>query len=92
MYETIKFIKYEFLSTDDIDIEWIQSLPQHLDNDDIILDAGYDPEDSNIFLGVLLSQWCGHEPGCLLVSNGELTVNKRFAISEKPLVVSNVEL
>lgn len=86
MREAVKFLHYGFISTDEIAMEWLASLPKHLDRGALILAAGYEPDDGDVRLGVLRTAWGDHEAGCLLVSHGRLAVNRRFALSEKPLV------
>ncbi len=86
MREAVKFLNYCLLPDDEIAVEWVRSLPNHINLFLLIIDAGCEPDDRAVRIGILRGAWFGHEAGCILVSRGDLIVKQRFAISENPLV------
>ncbi|MDQ3062639.1 MAG: hypothetical protein M3R14_07210 [Acidobacteriota bacterium] len=89
MREAVKFLNYRFLPDDKIAVEWVRSLPSHVDHFLLIIDAGCEPGDREVRVGILRAAWFEHEAGCVLVLRGDLVVNQRFAVSENPLVSVN---
>lgn len=86
MREAVKFTNYRLLPDDRIEVEWVRSLPGHVNQFLLIIDAGCEPDDRAVRIGILNAAWFEHEAGCVLVSRGDLVVNQRFAVSEYPLV------
>jgi hypothetical protein len=89
MYEPVKFLNFGLMPSDEIEVDWVRSLPSHINQFLLIIDAGYEPDDREVRVGILRAAWFGHEAGCVLVSRGDLVIKQRFALSEKPLVNAN---
>lgn len=90
MRESVKFLNYCLMPDDRIEVEWVRSLPAHINQFLLIIDAGCEPDDRAVRFGILRAEWFEHEAGCVLVSQGDLVVKRRFAVSEKPLVNANL--
>lgn len=65
MREAIKFTDYRLLPDDEIAVEWVRSLPDHLNQFLLIIDAGCEPDDCAVRTGILCAAWFTHEAGCV---------------------------
>ena len=74
MREAVKVTNYRLLPDDRIEVEWVRSLPGHVNQFLLIIDAGCEPDDRAVRIGILNAAWFEHEAGCVLVSRGDLVV------------------
>ena len=82
-----KFITYQFMRNDGPSVDWLESLPSELDRYEIILAAGYEPEDPTVKVGLLNQAWYEHPKECLLFAYGGLREGERFTLSVDPIVL-----
>lgn len=86
MRERDNFLSYGLFPDNKISIEWVRLLPDYLNQFLLIVDAGFEPDDPAVRIGILYSAWLEHQPRCVIITRVGVVGEQTFAVSEKSLV------